>query len=271
MRAKSALGLKYLEIRQGTSEESFAAGATIPLSPPKPEPVDIDQVLNIFDEPTRLAIQQNLVEFGNALAGRGIQLNAAIGGLAAAAAARERDANLAGPSTGLGRFFKALSDTAAEVAPVAEEQAQMFVSLDTTFAAFADVARPFIQETISESAADPRRRHPHPAAPAPLPRHSAALFADLQPGSRGASRRMRRRSPRRSRPAPRCCDDSPSFNGSSPPARQALLDFSHDPGVTDGIDRLTETIDILTPTLDSSPPRRRSATTARSRSATSRA
>ena len=37
------------------------------------------------------------------------------------------------------------------MAPVAEIQAQLFVYLDTTFTALARVARPFIQETISET------------------------------------------------------------------------------------------------------------------------
>ena len=59
--------------------------------------------------------------------------------------------NLASPKTGVGRFFRALADSAAEVAPVAETQAQMFVALESTFGAFARVARPYIQESISEA------------------------------------------------------------------------------------------------------------------------
>ena len=47
----------------------------MPLSAATPEPVEIDQVLSTFDAPTRVAIQENLVEFGNALAGRGPALN----------------------------------------------------------------------------------------------------------------------------------------------------------------------------------------------------
>src|SRR3954452_17578607 len=48
VRAKSALGLKYLQINRGTSSQGFAAGATIPLTAARPEPVDIDQVFNMF-------------------------------------------------------------------------------------------------------------------------------------------------------------------------------------------------------------------------------
>ena len=51
----------------------------------------------------------------------------------------------------LAGFFRALEATAAEVAPVAETQAHLFVVLDTTFGALASVSRPFIQETITET------------------------------------------------------------------------------------------------------------------------
>ena len=61
--------------------------------------------------------------------------------------------NLADPNTGLCNFVSSLSATAAEVAPVAQIQGQLFADLDTTFAAFARVARPFIQESISRSPA----------------------------------------------------------------------------------------------------------------------
>ena len=183
VRSRSALGLKYLEIDKGTSNKGYPEGAVLPLKAAHPKPVEIDQVLNTFDEPTRRAIRGNLVGFGDALAGRGPDLNAALGELRPLLDRLEPVArNLAAPSTGLERFVRALSDTAAEVAPVAETQAQMFVSLDTTFGAFASVARPFIQQTISETPptldtlirTSPRIRT--------FLGHSATLFADLRPG-----------------------------------------------------------------------------------------
>ena len=79
VRARSALGLKYLEINRGTSEEGYPEGAVVPLAAARPEPVDIDEVLSMFDARTRQAAQANLVEFGNALAGRGPDLNYALG------------------------------------------------------------------------------------------------------------------------------------------------------------------------------------------------
>ena len=105
VRAKSALGLKYLEIDRGNSSQGFEPGATMPLTAARPEPVEIDQVFNMFDTPTRVAIQSNLLEFGNALAGRGVDLNAAIGQfkpLVELLTPVMR--NLADPNTGLSNF-----------------------------------------------------------------------------------------------------------------------------------------------------------------------
>ena len=91
--------------------------------------------------------------------------------------------NLASSNTDLARFINALGATAAEVAPVAEVQAQMFGELDTTFTALAQVARPFIQESISEG--PPTEE----TAINTLPRirtllaNSTALFRDLEPAA----------------------------------------------------------------------------------------
>src|SRR3954447_18497804 len=78
VRPRSALGLKYVEITPGRSSKSLAAGDTLPLRQAIPHPVEIDQVFNIFNEPTRKGIQDTLTGFGNGLAGRGADLNLAI-------------------------------------------------------------------------------------------------------------------------------------------------------------------------------------------------
>jgi phospholipid/cholesterol/gamma-HCH transport system substrate-binding protein len=249
IRSQSALGLKYLQIRQGDSPDGLAEGSVVPLSQARPEPVEIDQVLNTFQEPTRVAIQRNLLEFGNALAGRGVALNEGIGVLRPLVERlRPVMANLASPRTQLGRFFRALGATAAEVAPVAEAQAQFFVAADVTFAALADVARPFIQDTISET--PPTLETANRALPQirPFLKHSAALFADLQPGVEALASS-----------APAVADAlevgapvlarSPKLNSQLPPTAQSLFDFSQNAGVVDGIERLTTASDELGPTL----------------------
>src|SRR5918996_612966 len=223
VRARSALGLKYVEINQGNSSEGVPEGATMPLARARPEPVEIDQVLNTFNEPTRLAIQRNLVEFGSAIAARGPALNEAIGKLAPALEHLQPVARvLADPETRLGRFFTALRDTAAEVAPVAETQARMFVVLNTTFGALANVARPFIQETISRTPPTfdtairtmPRIR--------PFLRNTVGVPALLE---------------------------APGFNRQLPPTAASLRRFNDDEAVRNGIDQLTTFSNELSPTL----------------------
>jgi virulence factor Mce-like protein len=249
VRAQSSLGLKYLEIVKGKSTEGYAEGSVLPLSAARPETVDFDEVLSTFDEPTRLAIQRNLVEFGNALAGRGVDLNAALGELAPLVRRLEPVARmLSAPSTRLARFVTALRDAAAEVAPVAEIQARLFVSLDTTFGALARVARPFIQETISKS--PPTLDTATATLPTirPFLGHSAALFADLRPGVRALKQN-----------APTIADAivigvpalraAPKLNAQLEPTAQSLLDFSNDAVARRGIDQLTEASSILSPTL----------------------
>ncbi|MFI5025172.1 MAG: MlaD family protein [Solirubrobacterales bacterium] len=249
VRARSALGLKYLEIQKGTSSDGFPEGDIMPPSAAEVEPVDIDEVLNTFDDPTRIAIQNNLVEFGNALAGNGPTLNLAIGQLRPLLPRLERvTKNLGSPETRLGRFFSALSDTAGEVAPVAAQQADMFVALDTTFTSLASVARPFIQETISESPPTldvgtetlPRIR--------PFLDHSASLFTELQPGIASLRANADTIASALEVGAP-VLAASPELNRELPPTAAALRRLNDDPDARAGIDRLNQTVNILEPTL----------------------
>jgi ABC-type transporter Mla subunit MlaD len=249
VRSRSALGLKYLEIVEGSSEEGFQEGSVMPLSAAVPEPVEGDQILNMFDAATRRSIQQNLFEFGNAVAGRGPDINEAIGELDPVLRRLQPVARvLAADRTGLGRFFRGLEATSAELAPVAETQAALFVALDTTFTALADVARPFIQETISRTPATlettidtlPRIR--------PFLANSAGLFKELQPGVAefAAASPVLAAAFKRGIPALRA---APKLNRQLPPTTAALLRFNDDPDNRTGLTKLTEANEELTPTL----------------------
>ena len=150
VRSRSALGLKYLEIVRGSSPATLPSGATLPLANARPEPVELDQVLNMFDARTRAASQTNLVTFGDTFASRGGDLNATIGQLKPLLTDLAPVAqNLAAPQTRLAHLFVALNRAAVEVAPAAETQAALFRDLDETFTQLAGVARPFIQQSIT--------------------------------------------------------------------------------------------------------------------------
>ena len=143
----SAIGLKYLELEKGTATQGLKAGGTIPVSQTR-EPVDIDQLFNMFDQKTRTANQQNLNNFGDGVAGRGLGLNKTISTLRPLLNhAVPVLHNLASPQTGLRELFVALDRAASETAPVAQTNAEGFSDLDTFFTAFASVA-PSLEQTI---------------------------------------------------------------------------------------------------------------------------
>ena len=248
VRSRSALGLKYLDIKMSHSPRGYAEGSTLPLQAARPHPVQFDQLLNTFNTPTRIAIKQNLVQFGAALGGRGPQLNEAFGALRPLLARlRPVAKNLGSQQTGLVRFFRAAEDLSAEVAPVAETQAHMFVSLDTTFAAFASVARPFIQETISETPPTLDTLTRTSPKIESLLAHSAGLFADLRPGVHA----LRVNSPAIAsalETGARVLPDTPELNAQLPPTAESLERFATDRGVQAGINRSTQLANYLTPT-----------------------
>src|SRR5262245_58597361 len=249
VRARSALGLKYLQINRGNSTKGFPAGSTIPLTAAHPEPVDIGQVFNVADTPTRDAIQGNLLEFGNVLAGRGVDINTTIGALKPLVERLTPVArNLADPNTGLANFIDSLTATAEEVAPVAEIQGQLFVDLDTTFGAFARVSRPFIQESISRSpAAEDATINSLPVV-RPFLANTAKLFTELTPGFNAI--------------APRAKDLAgatvegikalrlaPALNAQLDPTAQAVLNLANNAPARQGINALTDFNNTLSPPL----------------------
>jgi ABC-type transporter Mla subunit MlaD len=244
VRPRSALGLKYVEITPGRSDKGLTAGDTLPLKQATPQPVEIDEVFNTFNAPTRKGIRQSLTGFGNGLAGRGADLNLAIAELRPLVdSLTPVMQNLASPETQLGRFFRSLERAAGEVAPVGEEQAALFRNLDTTFSALVPVKRDvqqFIQESPpSEDVAIrefPRQR--------PFLRNSAALFRELRPGAAVLPRAM-----------PILADAlevgrgtlarTPSLNTRLTGVFRSLDRFIGDPVVPRGIKRLDETVKIL--------------------------
>lgn len=249
VRPKSALGLKFLQVTPGNSSKGFKAGETIPVTAAKPEPVDIDQFFDMFSKRTRDAIRQNLAGFGNALAGRGPQLNEAIGALRRFAVhSQPALRKLVEPSTNFAGFWRSLEALSATVAPVAEAQASMFVALDRTFAAFARVSRPFIQETIEKSAPTEDAANADLPVLRPFLRDTGRFFTALRPGVKALART-----------APVIAESlhagvpvlkaSPVLNAQLQPTAQALVDFQEAPGVFSGLELLTDTNRLLKPSL----------------------
>jgi ABC-type transporter Mla subunit MlaD len=249
IRPKSALGLKFLQISPGNSAKSFAAGSTIPLTAYTPEPVDIDQFFSIFNKPTRDGIRQNLAGFGNALAGRGPQLNEAIGALRRLVVNGQPVLRtLVAPSTNFAGFWKALEDFSATVAPVADTNASLFVALDRTFAAFARVSRPYIQETIEKGPATLDAVNADLPALRPFFHDSARFFTALKPGAKALAETSPIIAEALHAGVP-VLNASPVLNAQLQPTAEALVDFQKADGVFNGLDLLIDTNKLLNPAL----------------------
>lgn len=182
VRLKGAIGLKYLEVTLGHANRGWPQNAVVPLRQESTE-VDFDQVLSMFNPPTRIGVQRSTIGFAEALAGRGMDINNAIGAfLPLLRDLRPVAANLASPGTDLGGFFRSLESFTGSLTPVATAQGQLFANLDTTFRALASVAVPSLQDTIS----DTPPMFDATIANAPIIRpfltDTAGLFAQLRPG-----------------------------------------------------------------------------------------
>jgi virulence factor Mce-like protein len=248
IRSRSALGLKYVEITKGHARRGFTDGSIVNLSHAKPHPVEFDEFLGTFNDKTRNASRTNLYEFGDALAGRGLDLNIFIQDLNPLLRYLGPVANnLVDRRTHLVEFIQALDRTAAEVAPVAETQAALFRNLDTTFGAI-DSVRADYQRSIQNAppSLDAAIRGLPPQRPFLV--NSAGFFHELRPGVRALSTA-----------APALADAfeigtgslrrSVAFNRRLKPTFAALERFAADPLVALGIHDLTNTSQILEPTV----------------------
>ncbi len=221
----------------------------IPLSAARPEPVDIDQFFSMFDERTRNAIQRNLTGFGNGFAGRGPQFNEAFGALRQLVESSQPVLRaLVEPSTDFAGFWRALEDLSATVAPVALTQADLFVALDRTFAAFARVSRPFIQETIEKGPPTLDTAIADLPTLRPFFRDSERFFTALQPGARalGETSPTINAALRAGVPA---LNRSPTLFAQLEPTADALLAFQEAKGVFNGLDLLIDTNEVLDPAI----------------------
>jgi ABC-type transporter Mla subunit MlaD len=151
VRPRSALGLKYIELEPGRGQSSFEAGDTIPVKQAS-EPLEYEDLFSTFDADTRPAIQGATEGFGNAFAGRGQSLNRSIAALnpffRSLTPVME---NLSARETELDQFFLQLGRAAAQVAPVARIQADLFTDMADTFAALSADPRA-LQQTIEKGA-----------------------------------------------------------------------------------------------------------------------
>jgi virulence factor Mce-like protein len=248
VRPRSNLGLKYVELSLGKSSTALQAGATLPIAQSR-TPIELDEYFSTFNEEMRQNTQTALEGFGNALAGRGRSINLAI---------REFVpffqhltpvmTALSDPKTQLNQFFRATSRFAGEVAPVADQYAQLFGNMATTFEALgrdenalrATIERgpPTLEAGIQSF---PEQR--------PFLADSERLFAALQPVADEfeASLPKFREALVVGRPVLR---KSPPFYERTEGVFRALRDLVEDPNTLLGLKDLTTTIKVGAPLVE---------------------
>jgi hypothetical protein len=183
VRPRSPLGLKYLEVIPVKTGPPLPGGATLPLRQAR-QVVDLDEVLNAFDQQTRRSLQLTVTGLGGGLAGRGTDVNAAIAAAPPLVRGVEHvSGNLADPRTGLRGAIRGVDRTAEEVAPAAPALGSLVRGGDTTAGALAAVA-PQLRETISGLPPTEAIGTRSLAATRPVLADARVLVHDIRPGTR---------------------------------------------------------------------------------------
>src|SRR6201999_4120140 len=129
IRPLSVLGLKYVDLQVGSSKQIIKDGGTPPITQTS-VPVQSEDIFQAFDAKTRKSIDQNLVGFGDAFAGRGSALNDTFAALPSLLGYLKPVAQyLADPNTELTRLFNNLEGVMGAIAPVAQTNAQLFTDM----------------------------------------------------------------------------------------------------------------------------------------------
>ena len=251
VRARSALGLKYLEIDRGNSSQGFQPGATIPLTAARPEPVEIDQVFNMFDEPDpgRDSVEPARVRERAGGARRGPER----GDRPAEAARRAADAGDEEPGRPEHRPLQlrllALGDGGRGRAGRPDPGPAVRGPRHHLRRAWRGSRGP--SSRSRSRARRPPRTQRSPRCPRsgpswPTRRSCSASCGRASP----RSRRSRRTSARASSTGVKALPLSPAFNAQLDPTAQALLNLSNDPASRQGINNLTDLNNTLGPPLN---------------------
>ena len=248
VRPRSPLGLKYLELKPGSSNQGIAANGTLPLRNARPI-VELDEVVNAFDASSRRALREVLEGAAPAFAGRGADVNSLI----ADAPALLRDgekvlANLSDPDTRLGRLLVSADRLTAELAPAAGEIGSALERADITAGAF-DSAGDALGDAIGETPPTQAAAMSALREARPLLTDAAALMRDIRPGVRLL--------PRAATELDRALDEgTPVLRRAVALAAQledtltAVAELSEDPATVDTLERLLDVLASAKPTVE---------------------
>jgi ABC-type transporter Mla subunit MlaD len=247
-RPRSPLGLKYLELKPGFSDDGVEAGTTLPLRQAQPT-VELDEVVNAFDASSRRALREVLDGVGPGFAGRGADVNLLLAEAPALLRNAERvAANVSDPQTGLRRLLVAGDRISAELASVTTEGGSALERADTTAGAL-DAAGSALGEGIAETPPTQAAALSALREARPLLTDAAALARDIRPGVRLL--------PLAAEELDRALDEGvPVLRRAVALAAQledalaAVAEVAEDPDTTDMLDRLLRVLVSAQPTLE---------------------
>jgi virulence factor Mce-like protein len=245
--SKSALGLKYIDLIKGSSSRTYADGATMLVSHTT-VPVQIDQVFDMFNQPTRAAIDKNLDGFGDTLASRGSALNETIEDLPPLLTyLRPVAAYLSAPPTQLTRFLTTLDVFMRTVAPVAQVNADLFTNMATTFAAISRNPQA-LEATIADSPSTLTVSTQSLRVQQPFLVDFASLGRDLTPATQQLEQALPQINPALEA-GTKTLIRTPSLNTKLQGVMSALRSLAMAPGTNLALNALTSTVGILNPML----------------------
>ncbi len=152
IRLRSAVGIRYVEINPGKTGPFIRNGGILAASQTS-TPIDLDQVLDIFNAPTRAGTQNFVGELGQGLAGQGTAVNTTIHD--APGMLKELDGVSAAVNANINSLHNLISGadgTAIAVAPVAQTMADGF-STDSRAAKPFVVQRRGLDQTLDQAPA----------------------------------------------------------------------------------------------------------------------
>ena len=245
--AQSLLGIKYVDLRTGTSRRVFADGATLPIKQTL-VPVQFEDIFSTFTPKTRSAIDQNLVGFGDALAGRGSALNDTIASLPALFGYLRPVAQyLSNPSTQLTRLLRSLEGFMGTVAPVAQTNVRMFSDAATTLAAISH-SPSSLEATIAKSPSTEAVTTRSLKAQQPFLVDFTTLGRQLTPATSELKAALPDINPA-VEVGTRTLVRTPSLNANLQQVMGALKSLAQAPGTNVGINALSSTVSILNPVI----------------------
>jgi ABC-type transporter Mla subunit MlaD len=190
VRLSSVLGGQYVELFPGTAKRGVATvpdGGTLALASRASlnhniPYVDFSQALDVFGPKTEAGIRLVTQGLGNAFAGRGTELNDAIGATARLLSPLQHVLNIfSSPHTRLANFFDGVAATTSALAPVANTLVDLLDQSATTFKAL-DV--PALGRTLDDLPATERIGTAVLNKSRPVLAELASITQELRPAAR---------------------------------------------------------------------------------------